>query len=196
MMMSAPISRWACITDSGVNLWRVPSSRLWNSTPSSVMWRKSLRLQTWNPPLSVSIGPFQPMNFCTPPASAISLVPGRRYRWYVFARMICASISRRSRAESPFTLASVPTGIKMGVSTTPCAVWSLPRRALLCSEVARSSNGFPFTPVNVEFYLLVDGFSRCTMNARAPVARMQRHDLGSRRKGVLDFFLPDGRKLP
>ena len=144
-MMSAPISRWACITDSGVNLWRLPSSRLWNSTPSTVMWRKSLRLQTWNPPLSVSMGPFQPMNFCTPPASAMSLVPGRKYRWYVFARMICACISRRSRVERPFTLARVPTGIKIGVSMSPWAVRMRPRRALLLSLVLRSSKGLLFT---------------------------------------------------
>lgn len=35
-------------------------------------------------------------------------------------------------------------------------------------------------------------FSRCTMNARASVTRMQRHDLGGRRKGVLYFFLAEG----
>ena len=96
------------------------------------------------------MGPFQPMNFCTPPILATSSVPGRKYRWYVFARMICACISRRSRVESPFTLARVPTGIKIGVSTTPWAVWSRPRRALLLSLVLTSSKGLLFTGLKID----------------------------------------------
>ena len=39
-----------------------PSRWLWNVTPSSFIFRMPARENTWNPPLSVRIGPFQPMN--------------------------------------------------------------------------------------------------------------------------------------
>ena len=35
---------------------------------------------TWKPPESVSIGPFQPVNFCRPPSAAIRSAPGRSIR--------------------------------------------------------------------------------------------------------------------
>jgi hypothetical protein len=34
----------------------------------------------------------------------------------------------------------VPTGMKMGVSTTPCAVVSRPNRAFVCESVFNNSN--------------------------------------------------------
>src|SRR5215471_6579930 len=38
------------------------------------------------------------------------------------------------------TVAWVPTGMKMGVSITPCAVWSLPRRARVVGSLVINSN--------------------------------------------------------
>src|SRR5271156_904376 len=54
--------------------------------------------------------------------------------------MICVPISRSSRGSSALTLACVPTGMKTGVSTTPCAVVNFPKRAFVCESVLRSSN--------------------------------------------------------
>src|SRR5271165_5972937 len=54
--------------------------------------------------------------------------------------MICVPISLSSRGSSALTLACVPTGMNTGVSTTPWGVVSLPRRALVCKSVLRSSN--------------------------------------------------------
>ena len=50
-------------------------------TPSGVSVRSSLRLKTWNPPLSVRIGPSQFMKRWSPPSSRTSRSPGRRCRW-------------------------------------------------------------------------------------------------------------------
>ena len=36
---------------------------------------------TWKPPLSVRIGPVQPMNLCSPPSRSIRSGPGRSIRW-------------------------------------------------------------------------------------------------------------------
>ena len=47
----------------------------------------------------------------------------------MLARTISAPISRRSAGVRLLTTPSVPTGMNAGVSTTPCAVWSRPRRA-------------------------------------------------------------------
>ena len=44
-------------------------------TPSSVIWRSLARLNTWNPPLSVRMGPSQRVNLCSPPIRATDLVP-------------------------------------------------------------------------------------------------------------------------
>ena len=41
-------------------------------TPSSVILRSLDKLNTWNPPLSVRMGPFQRVNLCRPPISATS----------------------------------------------------------------------------------------------------------------------------
>nr|WP_207956389.1 hypothetical protein [Rubrobacter marinus] len=40
-----------------------------------------------------------------------------------------APAERRSPGVSPFTVPFVPTGMKVGVSTSPCGVRSLPTRA-------------------------------------------------------------------
>ena len=55
--------------------------------------------------------------------------------------MISALISSfSSRWCTPFTLPTVPTGIKMGVSITPWLVVIFPARALVCSSVFSNSN--------------------------------------------------------
>ena len=78
MMMSAPSCSCARITVSGVKKCRDPSICERNSTPSSVTLRFSARLNTWNPPESVRMGPCHPMNLCKPPISATRSAPGRR----------------------------------------------------------------------------------------------------------------------
>src|SRR5580704_1819985 len=81
------------------------------------------------------------MKRCNPPSFSISSGPGRKNKWYVLARMILASNSQaRSRCNTPFTVACVPTGINTGVSIVPWAVWSKPARAPVSGHVARISN--------------------------------------------------------
>ncbi len=129
-MMSEPIARCASTTDSGVNRWRLPSMWLWKRTPSSIILRRAASEKTWKPPLSVRIGPSHPMNRCSPPASPSKSRPGRSSRWYVLPRMICArTASRSSRALTPFTVPTVPTGMKIGVSMAPWSVTRRPARA-------------------------------------------------------------------
>src|SRR4051812_33631341 len=69
------------------------------------------------------------MNRCSPPASATSSSPGRKCRWYALPRMIWAPSARTSSGVTLFTVAFVPTGMKTGVCTSPCAVRSTPARA-------------------------------------------------------------------
>ena len=57
-----------------------PSTWLLNVTPSSVIWLMSASEKTWNPPLSVRIGPGQPMKRCRSPRSATTFSPGRSIR--------------------------------------------------------------------------------------------------------------------
>src|SRR5262249_19516953 len=55
--------------------------------------------------------------------------------------MICAPRSSRSRCVIALTAPRVPTGMKTGVSTTPCAVRSTPRRACPSVWVTSNPNG-------------------------------------------------------
>ncbi len=55
----------------------------------------------------------------------------------MLARTICAPAARTSAGDKLLTLPTVATGMKAGVSTTPCAVRMRPRRA--APSVARSS---------------------------------------------------------
>ena len=109
---------WISIARSGVSRWVEPSRCDVKVTPSSSTRRRSARLKTWKPPESVRIGPSQAMNRCSPPRRAIRSAVGRRFRWYVFPRIICAPAARRSPGVSAFTVAWVPTGMNWGVSTT------------------------------------------------------------------------------
>ncbi len=78
--MSAPIMRCVSILFSGVKVCRLPS--MWDEKvhPSGVILRLWASENTWKPPLSVSIGPFQAVKRCKPPAARRISSPGRRYR--------------------------------------------------------------------------------------------------------------------
>ena len=75
---SGPNAAWTAIECSGVNRWIDPSRWLLKVTPPSSISRRSPSETTWNPPESVRIGPFQPMNPCRPPRSRMRSWPGRR----------------------------------------------------------------------------------------------------------------------
>src|SRR3954471_18332655 len=69
------------------------------------------------------------MKRCRPPISLTISSPGLRCRWYALARIIEAPIWLRSSGSRAFTVASVPTGMKAGVSTGPCGVEKTPALA-------------------------------------------------------------------
>ncbi len=62
------------------------------------------RLQTWKPPLSVSIGLDQPSKRCSPPNWRSTSSPGRSHRWKVLPRMICAPMSSSDCGITPLTV--------------------------------------------------------------------------------------------
>ncbi len=49
---------------------------------------------TWNPPESVIVGPFQFINLLSPPSFFTLSAPGSKYRWYVFANTTSAPVSK------------------------------------------------------------------------------------------------------
>ena len=73
---SAPSRSWISTARSGDRNTERPSSGLLNSTPSSLRRQNASSENTWKPPESVSIGPSQPMNPCSPPCAATSSSPG------------------------------------------------------------------------------------------------------------------------
>ena len=73
-------------------------------------------------------------------------LPGRRNRWYVFASRTCAPMSCSCAGSTPFTVARVPTGMKTGVRTGPCAVWKTPARAAVDGSVAMRSKSWSVMP--------------------------------------------------
>ena len=75
--MSEPNSRCTSMARSGVSSKLDPSICERNLTPCSVTLRSCASDITWKPPESVSIGPFQVVNFCRPPSVAIRSAPGR-----------------------------------------------------------------------------------------------------------------------
>ena len=77
---------------------------------------------TWKPPESVRIGPGQFMNLCRPPSAATRSAPGFSIRWKVLPSTISAPVSATDCGIIAFTVPAVPTGMKVGVSTVPCAV--------------------------------------------------------------------------
>ena len=131
-MMSAPIALWVSMLFSGVKVWREPS--MWDENvtplPSLANFLIGARENTWNPPLSVSIGLSQEMNLCRPPTALNVSSPGRRYRWYVLPSIISAPISSfRSLWYTPLTDPTVPTGMNMGVCISPWSVVMTPHLA-------------------------------------------------------------------
>ena len=51
---------------------------LWKTTPSSLTVRRLESENTWKPPESVSSGPCQRVNACSPPSARTIMSPGRR----------------------------------------------------------------------------------------------------------------------
>src|ERR1051326_7797329 len=74
----------------------------------------------------------------------------------------------RSRARTPLTVACVPTGMKTGVSTSPCAVWRMPARAPVSGQTTCSSNR--------NTALIVEAAHSCRpqMNAQERLVRIER----------------------
>ena len=106
------------------------------------------RLNTWNPPESVRIGPSQPMNRAARPAlatrSSRAAATGDRC-WPAGSgcRPCAGSVGVR-----PLTVAWVPTGMNAGVSTAPCGVSSRPSRARPM-PVARDVKVMAATPASL-----------------------------------------------
>jgi hypothetical protein len=67
----------------------------------------------------------------SPPAAAITSMPGRRYRWYVLESIISKPISLRSSTVIALTVPQVPTGMNTGVETVP---WGRLRVPVLAKE--------------------------------------------------------------
>ena len=78
--MSEFSSRWISMARSGVSSNLAPSICERKVTPCSVTLRNCASDITWKPPESVSIGPFQVVNFCRPPSAAIRSAPGRNIK--------------------------------------------------------------------------------------------------------------------
>ena len=110
---------WIRIDSSGDRKRRRPSIGEANFTPSSVIFRIPRSEKTWNPPESVRIGRSQCMKSCSPLWSPTTSSPGRSQRWKVLPRMIWAPLSFSSSGVIDFTVPQVPTGMKIGVCTTP-----------------------------------------------------------------------------
>ncbi len=127
--MSAPSRAWIDIASSGVTRRRVPSYGETNVAPSSSTEATRRRLTSWKPPLSVRMGPSQPMNAWSPPARSTRSTPGRSARWYALHSTMSAPQARTSSGSSALTVACVPTGMKAGVGTSPWRVRSTPLRA-------------------------------------------------------------------
>ena len=102
--MSESSTCWMRIDSSGLRKTFEPSTGEAKVTPSSVILRLCASEKTWNPPESVRIGRFQPMNRCRPPKSPITSRPGRRNRWKVLPRIISAPISSTSRGVIALTV--------------------------------------------------------------------------------------------
>ena len=79
--MSLPRLDWICMDSSGPMKMRRPS--MWEAkvTPSSLIFRRPDRENTWNPPESVRMGPSHRMNLWSPPIWRTTWSPGRRWRW-------------------------------------------------------------------------------------------------------------------
>ena len=71
------------------------------------------------------------MNRCTPPSLRTVLDSGPQIEVVGVAEQnLHARVLRACPAETPFTVATVPTGMKTGVSTSPCGVSRRPARAV------------------------------------------------------------------
>jgi hypothetical protein len=80
MAMSLPSCAWISIDLSGDSSIGLPPFSNSKVTPSSRTCFFGSE-KTWKPPLSVRIGPFQPMKRWSPPSFAILSAPGASARW-------------------------------------------------------------------------------------------------------------------
>jgi len=71
------------------------------------------------------------MKWWRPPSFATRSSPGRRYKWYVLARIKLAPTSWSCLGVKALTVACVPTGAKTGVGRSPWGVWNIPALAWL-----------------------------------------------------------------
>ena len=111
-----------------------------NQTPSSSMRAQSREAEHLK---AAAVGEDRPRpthERWRPPASRTSSAPGRKYRWYVLPRMISAPSSSSSSGVIALTVPCVPTGMKTGVSTSPCGVYKRPRRAAVSASSLINSN--------------------------------------------------------
>ena len=127
--MSAPICPCTCMATSGVSTRFDPSRCDRNVKPSSDVVRRSERENAWKPPESVSIACGHREKRCRPPALAMISGPGRNHRWYVLPSTTRAPVAATSAGTSVLTDPCVPTGMNVGVGTSPCGVVSTPARA-------------------------------------------------------------------
>lgn len=108
--------------------------------PSSVILRDFERLNTWNPPLSVKIGPFQQVVVCETaelykyfyldPASTEMIGVAKHY-------LAVIAPPNQRRKDLHLMAAVVATFIKAGVWTVPCTVTNSPRRAVFSFFIKR-----------------------------------------------------------
>lgn len=140
MMMSAPIRFCARMLTSGVMRTFAPSTNEEKVTPSSSSVRMSAMEKAWKPPESVRMGPFHRMKAWLEPNFAMRSAPGRSMQCSVLFRMIWLPVERTCSGVSPFMAAAVATGMKAGVSKTPCGVCTRPSRAPFSLERCRISS--------------------------------------------------------
>ncbi len=101
--MSEWSTLWIRMLSSGPRNTLAPSVGEAKVTPCSLILRRCASENTWKPPESVRIGPSQRAKPCSPPWSPITSRPGRRYRWKVLPRMICAPSALICSGSTPLT---------------------------------------------------------------------------------------------
>ena len=130
MAMSAPSRCWISIERSGVSTWAEPSMCERKVTPSSSILRRSLERHDLE---AAGVGQDRPRP-AHEPVQAAQPRDALGARAAASGGRCCPARSRR-RSRRPtaaviaLTVPPVPTGMKAGVSTVPCAVVMRPRRA-------------------------------------------------------------------
>ena len=182
------------------NASRDPSRCDRNVTPVSLMSRSWPSEKTWNPPLSVSIGPSQRISACRPPRRSTVSTPGCsdevvRVREHARPHPCRA----RRRASGLLTVPSVPTGMNVGVGTFPWAVCSTPARNPECGSVATTSKRTPVRSRVCSMQLLSDfdyDAASGTASPRCPLSRATRRACSCSTRGTDTLEHRHVRDLP